>query len=174
MDHELPTLLDRVWSRLSRGVADRKHPARHPTLATIGQDGPELRTLVLRGVDREASMLELHTDMASPKVAQIVAEPRVALHVWIPRDRLQIRLKGQAIVERGDPALFARLPAAARANYGGAVPGSPPGQQTKEGDPARFGAIRLTVHEIDALVLAEPHIRAIYTAPDWAGRWVTP
>jgi pyridoxamine 5'-phosphate oxidase len=41
-------------------------------------------------------MLELHTDMASPKVAQINAEPRVALHVWVPKDRLQIRLRALA------------------------------------------------------------------------------
>ena len=39
---DLPALLDFVWSRLSHGVGDRTHPARHPTLATIGPDGPEL------------------------------------------------------------------------------------------------------------------------------------
>jgi len=174
MERSLPDLLDLVWSRLSRGVADRRHPARHPTLATVGPDGPEVRTLVLRAADRDTAMLELHTDMASPKVAQIAAEPRVALHVWVPKDRLQIRLRARAVVEPGDPALFARLPEPARTNYGGAVPGGPPGEGTEGADPARFAAIRLRVTEIDALVLEEPHIRAIYSAPDWTGHWVAP
>lgn len=173
--HTLPSLLDLVWSRLSRGVADRRHPARHPTLATIGPDGPEARTLVLRGADRGAATLILHTDRASPKVAQIGADPRVALHVWVPKDRLQIRIRATAHAEPGDPDLFARLPQAARANYGGAVPGQAlPSPEEPEGDPARFAVLRLTVGEIDVLVLDDPHVRAVFAAPDWQGRRVAP
>lgn len=171
---ELPALLDLVWSRLSHGVGDRTHPARYPTLATIGPEGPELRTLILRRVDRGSGVLELNTDMASPKVAQIRADPRVALHVWVPRDQLQIRVRAMAVIEQGDPELFARLPPEARANYGGAAPGAEPGPAPDDGDPARFAAIRLTLREIDGLVLREPRIRAVFTAPDWRGRWVSP
>jgi len=171
---DLPALLDFVWSRLSHGVGDRTHPARHPTLATIGPKGPELRTLILRHVDRDAGVLELNTDMASPKVAQIGADPRVALHVWVPSDQLQIRMGAMAVVTQGDPELFARLPPQVRANYGGAAPGAEPGPAPADGDPARFAAIRLTLHRIDALVLHEPRRRAVFTAPDWRGRRVAP
>ena len=171
---DLPALLDLVWSRLSHGVGDRTHPARHPALATIGPDGPELRTLILRCVDRDAGVLGLNTDMASPKVAQIGADPRVALHVWVPSDQLQIRMRATAVVRQGDPELFARLPPQVRANYGGAPPGAEPGPAPADGDPARFAAIRLTLHRIDALVLHEPRRRAVFTAPDWRGRRVAP
>ncbi len=174
---DLPALLDLVWSRLSHGVGDPTHPARYPTLGTIGPDGPELRTLILRRVDRGAGALELNTDMASPKVAQIEADPRVALHVWIPSDQLQIRMRATAVVEQGDPELFARLPPQVRMNYGGAAPGAEPGpapDDPADGDPARFAAIRLTPHRIDALVLHEPRMRAVFTAPDWQGRRVAP
>jgi hypothetical protein len=167
-------LLDRVWSQLGRGVADRRHPARHPTLATGGPEGPQARTLVLRAAERRAARLTLHTDMASPKVAEIAADPRVALHVWIPKDRLQIRIGAQASVSQGDPELFASLPPAARQNYGGAVPGGPPDDAPSEGDPTRFGCITLEVRRIDALVLDDPHWRAIFEAPDWTGRRVAP
>jgi pyridoxamine 5'-phosphate oxidase len=127
MIHEnVSNLLDRVWRHLTRGVADRRHPARHPTLATLGPEGPEARTLVLRAADRNAARLELHTDMASPKVAQIGEDPRVALHFWIPKDRLQIRMRATAVVRPGDPALFASLPLEARRNYGGTAPGGVP------------------------------------------------
>jgi hypothetical protein len=118
--------------------------------------------------------LELHTDMASPKVAQMADEPRVALHVWVPRDRLQIRIRAHASVGPGDPALFARLPEEARRNYGGPAPGGVPDAGVYDGDPARFAAIALEVRKIDALVLDDPHLRAVFEAPDWTGHWVAP
>lgn len=173
-DAGLADLLDMVWTRLARGVADRRHPARHPVLATVGPDGPEARTLVLRATRREEAALELHTDALSPKAAQIGADPRVALHVWIAKDRLQIRARAQAELQRGDPDLFAALPPDARANYGGPAPGQPPEDPASGGDPARFLVIRCRLREIDALVLDTPHRRALFGAPDWRGRWIAP
>ncbi|MDG3041517.1 PNPOx family protein [Roseicyclus marinus] len=176
-DETLIGLLDSVWQHLGRGTADRHHPARHPTLATIGPEGPELRTLVLRRVDRAAGELELHTDAESPKALQIKDDPRVALHVWVPKARLQIRMRGQAILAAGDPAAFANLPPEAQANYGGAVPGTPVlGLFSRDtGDAARFLRILCRLKTIDALDLSDPHRRAIYRADaDWAGEWVAP
>jgi hypothetical protein len=149
-----------IWAHLERGVTERAHPARHPTLATVGPHGPEARTLVLRAADRAAARLELHTDLTSPKMAQIGADPRVALHVWVPEDRLQIRMRATVEVLPGDPALFGRLPPEARANYGN--------------DPARFGVVRLSLREIDALILDDPHRRWLLTAPDWRARAIAP
>ena len=176
-EQTLHGLLDTVWQHLGRGTADRHHPARHPTLATIGAAGPELRTLVLRRVDRGAAEVELHTDSESPKALEIKEGPRVALHVWVPKARLQIRMRAQAVLVPGDPEVFARLPPEAQANYGGAVPGTPvSGLFSRDtGDPARFLRILCRVSAIDALVLSEPHRRAIYRAEaDWAGEWVAP
>lgn len=173
----LTGLFDTVWQHLARGKADRHHPARHPTLATIGPDGPELRTLVLRGIDRTLAMLELHTDAASPKVAQIAADPRVALHVWVPKARLQIRATARATLAPGDPETFAVLPPEAQANYGGPPPGTPVSDraETGIGDPARFTKILCHLTEIDALILSDPHRRARFTAERrWAGHWIAP
>ena len=42
-----------AWDQLGRGVADAKHPARTPTLATIAANGfPAQRTVVLRAADK--------------------------------------------------------------------------------------------------------------------------
>lgn len=176
-DQTLHGLLDTVWQHLARGTADRHHPARHPTLATLGPDGPELRTLVLRRVDRAACRLELHTDATSPKAAQITADPRAALHVWLPKARLQIRARATATLAPGDPALFAALPPEAQANYGGPAPGTPLSGDTgpTTGDPARFTRILCQLTEIDALLLTDPHRRARYRADsDWQGQWIAP
>jgi len=170
------TLLDMVWTALIRGKADRRHPARHPTLATIGPDGPEMRTLVVRGVDRDAATLELHTDALSPKVAQITTDPRVALHVWVPNQRLQIRARATAEILPGDSALFDSLPDFAKANYAGPIPGTKPDSDTPDtAAEARFTRILCTLTEIDALLLSEPHQRALFTAnANWSGRMIAP
>lgn len=177
-EQTLTGVLDTIWQHLSRGTVDRHHPARHPTLATIGQDGPDLRTLVLRRADRGGAVLELHTDRASPKAAQIAADPRVALHVWLPKPRLQIRARAVARLEPGDRAVFANLPPEAQANYGGPAPGTPLSGHPEEpvkGDPARFARILCHLTEIDALLLTDPHRRASFTADTgWAGQWIAP
>jgi hypothetical protein len=170
-------LFDSVWQHLGRGVADRRHPARHPTLATIGPDGPEVRTLVLRAADRAGATLELHTDLASPKAAQIAAEPRVALHMWLPRARLQIRARALAEIGVGDRALFDRLPPEARANYGGAAPGSAPADTgaalAGDGDAERFGRLTCRLTALDILHLGETQARALFRAETgWQGQWI--
>jgi hypothetical protein len=174
-EQTLHGLFDTVWGHLCRGVADRRHPARHPTLATIGPDGPEARTLVLRGATRATATLELHTDAASSKAAQIQADPRVALHVWLPKPRLQIRMRATATLVPGDPAVFAALPPEAQANYGGPAPGTMLSGTLNipAGDPARFSRIICRLTQIDALCLIDPHHRALYRETDgWAGHWI--
>lgn len=175
-ERSLTGILDTVWSHLTRGKADRKHPARHPTLATIGPDGPELRTLVLRAVDRDVATLECHTDATSPKVDHITNDPRVALHVWVPSARLQIRLRATATLHPGDATLFAQLPPEAQANYAGPAPGSAPQAPTPNLSPEdRFTRILCHVTEIDALLLNTPHRRACFTKDTaWSGTWIAP
>lgn len=176
-DTGLNALLETVWRHLTRGAADRKHPARHPTLATNGPDGPELRTLVLRRALEAAAALDLQSDALSPKVAQITADPRVALHVWLPKPRIQIRMRATAGILPGDPSVFANLPPEAQANYQGRKPGTPltdPEPEPQEGS-ARFIRITCALTEIDTLVLAEPHQRALYRRSDgWSGTWIAP
>ena len=174
-EQTLTGLLDTVWQHILRSTADRHHPARHPTLATLGPDGPEARTLVLRAASRGDATLNLFTDAASPKAAQIIADPRVALHIWIPKSSLQIRMRAHATLTPGDPALFARLPPTAQANYSGAIPGQPISGKSERriGDASRFIEIQCQVAVIDALLLTDPHQRAIYRASDdWQGGWV--
>ncbi len=173
-DQSLSGQLDTVWRHLSRGIADRHHPARHPTLVSIGPDGPDLRTLVLRDTNRDTSTLEFHTDAASPKATSIAADPRIAIHVWIPKSRLQFRAHGTAHLEPGDPSLFAQLPLQAQSNYTGPIPGTPlPTPQTQT-EP-RFARLLCNLTEIDALTLLDPHQRARFRASDgWKGQWIAP
>ncbi len=173
-EQSLTGMLDTVWQHLTRGTADRHHPARHPTLATLGPDGPDLRTLVLRAADRQSSTLEFHTDSASPKAAHIAENPAIALHVWIPKARLQIRARGTAHLTPGDETLFNQLPPQAQSNYTGPIPGTPLPYNNPSTAP-RFARLLCTLAEIDALTLSDPHRRALFKATDsWQGIWIAP
>ena len=98
----LSELRDRAWQKIARGVADRRAPARHPVLATVGREGGgEARIVVLRGADRQAATLVLHTDGASAKVGEVRAEPRATLLVWDPGARLQIRMRATIAARPG-------------------------------------------------------------------------
>lgn len=171
-----------AWDLLIRGVHDKRAPARHPTIATVAEDGrPEMRTVVLRGADRTAATVEVHSDTRTAKVRELVAHPHAALHVWSARHHLQLRLAlrveiltGEAIADRWE-----KVPPGARVAYGTEpAPGSPIDTSldyAKPADPARFAALVGHVTEIDVLHLGQDHRRALFAAQtDWRGTWLAP
>ena len=177
----LPGTLDAVWETLETGVADSAAPARHPVVASVRRGGgAEARIMVLRGADRSLSRLELQTDAASAKIAEVAEEPRGSLLVWDPAQNLQIRIR-VAIRARTGPAAaaeWARVPEGARARYGGTTPGARiegPVAAKSGADPARFAVLDLDVREIETLVIGEPHRRARFASGDgFAGGWIAP
>lgn len=179
---ELDSLADRAWTALSRGVADRRAPARHPTLATISPDGwPETRMVVLRAADRAAGRVEIHSDLLAAKVAALRANRRAALHVWDASARLQIRLSAEVRILDGDAvaAIWQDLPDVTRHSYGTTPP---PGQPIAEAldyrkpaDPARLAVLDCRLIAMDLLHLGSQHRRARYDAASgWTGQWLAP
>jgi hypothetical protein len=180
--HALDTLLDAAWSRLVRGVRDKRAPTRHVTLATLGQDGwPQARTVVLRGADRDMAMLEVHTDLRSAKVAELRAHPKAQLHAWDPRAHLQIRAEVRATVLSGPTVQdrWEKVPDGARLAYGSTpAPGQPVGaalDYVKQPNARDFAVLRLTVQGLDLVHLGTNHRRARFARADgWAGQWLAP
>lgn len=179
----LPGTLDQVWQRLARGVADRRAPARHPVLATAGADrGPSARLVVLRAADRGEARLEVHTDTASGKIADLRADPRAALVIWEARAHLQIRIEAVATILTGAEAAgrWARIPDGARQNYGGTPPPGTPLSDPADHVPApasgRFAVLDLRIEAIETLHLGRTlHRRARFVrADEFAGQWIAP
>ncbi len=178
----LEGVLGQVWSRLSRGVADRRALARHPTFATVSPAGwPEARTVVLRRADRAEAVLEVFTDLASGKVASLRAAPLAALHVWEPSPRLQIRVQAEVEILTGDAVAerWEGLTPEGRTSYGCVPPTGAPIAAAlayeKTSDPAAFAVLRCRAVSIDAVHLGEVHRRALYLREDgWAGEWLAP
>lgn len=179
---DLAELQAQVWARLVRGVGDRHAPARHPTFATVSPGGwPEARTVVLRAVDPVAGTLDVHTDIASAKVAALHANPRAALHVWDSAAHLQTRIAVMVTILTGDDVadIWARVPDPSRQSYGTRpAPGTPIAgalAYDKPADVASFAVLRCEVQGIDAVHLGPQHRRARFDRQDgWAGQWLAP
>ena len=158
----LSGMLDLAWSRLEAGVRDASAPARTPALATLGPEGPEIRTLVLRAADRGAGTLDLHADAASAKVAQLRADPRAALHLWDAGVSLQVRVRGRVSVLTGAEAdeAWAAVPEAARSSYGGEpAPGRPltsPEAREAGAERGRFAVLRLRAGALEGAAAGGP------------------
>ena len=174
---DLDRLRAHVWDRLRRGADDADDAFRIVTLATVGADGPQLRQVALRAADPGVAVVEIHTDVRTAKVVELRADPRAQILLWDDATREQLRLSARLDVVAADPARWARVPNAARLNYGtDPAPGTPipdPDALTRRADVARFAALVGPVLRIDAVSLAhDPHRRAVLT-PD-AARWVAP
>lgn len=96
-------LRKRLWQELLRATVDRHHDWRTPVLATIGLDGlAQARTVVLREVRRAHDQLLIYTDSRSPKVAELLAQPKASLLCWSPRLHWQLRLQMRFSVSLND------------------------------------------------------------------------
>lgn len=180
--NDLRAFMDEAWRHLSRGVADGRAPARYPTFATVSSEGrPEARTVALRLADREKSVVEVHTDTETAKIKALQRTPYAALHVWVPRARLQIRLNTQVEILTGGAVepQWNRVPLASRVSYGTVPAPSVPIPDVYAYDkPAardRFAVLQCYVTEIDLVHLGDKHRRAIYHLKEqWTGTWVAP
>ena len=189
---ETPTTPDRALdgavALLARGVADRRHAFRTPTLATRGLDGaPSLRTVVLRGFDAAAWTLRFHTDRRSAKAAELAAEPRAMLHGYDPATQVQLRLAGRVSLHHDDAladSAWAAMPARSWLDYAAALrPGArvaepPAAARDAASARANFLAAVMQVESIDWLLLAPHGHRRARFDRDAAGTctayWIAP
>ena len=180
VDDDLLSTLDAAWSCLSRGVSDRQSAYHTPSIATVGIDGaPSLRTVVLRGIDRDRRHLRFHTDLRSPKVAEIRAKPALALHAYDSSSKVQLRLQGLATLHSDDAVaaeawqqsrLMSRACYRAPSGPGTRVDAPPAAIVADKDRPddgrGNFCAVLCTIHQLEWLHLAAAgHRRARFA---WA------
>jgi pyridoxine/pyridoxamine 5'-phosphate oxidase len=170
------------WRQLVRDAVLLKPNARS-VLATIGRSGaPEARMVVLRGADRRAGSVAVHTDTGSVKITELTADPRASLHIWNESTQVQMRLRGTIQISSGLELahLWHQMPDGSRANYGVTpVPGSvidASDAYVRAPDPDRLARLTLRIDEMDVVHLSDDyHRRALYRRDDdWQGQWLAP
>ena len=102
MDNDSDSIYDSLWKLLEEGSSNRRHAFHTPVLATRMSSGdPDLRTVVLRRVDRDGRLVCCHTDSRSRKVQEIESSSRVAWLFYDPQSRVQIRAHGRCEIHQG-------------------------------------------------------------------------
>ncbi len=117
------------YARVADALAARSPGFRLMAVATTGTDGPEVRTVVVRGFDPAARTVTFHADLRSPKIPQLAADPRVGVVLYDSASRVQLRIRARAEVHHGDEVARAAWDAtrpSARGDYASAAPPSAP------------------------------------------------
>jgi len=92
-----------LWDCLAAAVREEDLPFKVMQVATVGLDGcPNVRTVLLRGVSEQRNLLTFHTDLRSPKVAELSRDPRIALVGVDTVRNLQIRVFGETRIVRDE------------------------------------------------------------------------
>lgn len=186
-DAQLADLPGLAWEMLADGVKRAAAPFHTPVLGTQSDDGPELRTVVLRAADPDRRLLVCHTDLRSPKLRQISLDSGVRWLFYDPGAKLQLRMRALASLHQGDELARERWAASRersrecyRNPYApGAAVDQPEAatQLLKEDGFANFAVIRTEVQAFEWLYLrAAGHRRARFDWQNgnWQGRWLAP
>ena len=91
-----------IWVSLENAVVDRKSGFHTFTLATIDNDVPDARTVVLRGCDEKNNILSFHTNNNSHKIQDISINNKVSALFYDKDIKIQIRISGIANISNGN------------------------------------------------------------------------
>ena len=82
-----------VCELLENGANERDHDFHVMTFCTIGKEGVEARSVVLRNFDKEKNIIRFHTDYRSPKLNDIKNNPNTVCLVYSYKLKTQLRIK---------------------------------------------------------------------------------
>lgn len=197
MFEQFDEILDWVWATWADAARQRKHPLHTGVVANVENGVPQMRTVVLRGVDPVARSLRFHTDARAPKIEQLRAVPHLRWLFYDPLRRIQLTALAEARVWTSGP-LFQRAWAetslmSRRCYLSSAGPGSEAAQAEPgipeslrerrpthaESEPGaqRFAVVETLVREIDWLALTaggNRRARLTWTTDRWTGQWLYP
>lgn len=102
LQNDLDTIEASLWKLLLESVKSFKAPFHTGVVATVHQQQPEVRIVVLRHADAENKKLVFHTDIRSPKVPQLQLQPQMSWLFYDKDIRMQLRLAATAVVHTND------------------------------------------------------------------------
>lgn len=191
-------LFERGWDLLEAALRNRKSGFRTFTLATVGEEGAEARTVVLREVDREKAFIRFNSDVRSAKVSELRKAPQATALFYDAAQKFQIRVRVRAHIHRGDDvardaweatALLARrcylapfVPSSPLESFHPNMPEHLVGREPVEEESVEgfenFSAIRLQVVSFESFSLDYEGHRRVLSTPsaegDWSHRFLAP
>lgn len=189
---ELEAILNHAWSLLERGARDPRFGMHHPVLATRGLDDlPNARTVLLWRADAAQRVLYFHTDVRSPKYAELARTPWALLVFFDATAETQLRIHARMRLHaRGQVThrAWQELPHDIRRVFATVTPpghavnvphaGMPTTAREEASGYANFVLLEARVLHLDWLYMpAEGHRRAAFTWADGAEpkmTWLSP
>ena len=189
MDASLEKIGREIDALLAEAARSRHSPMHTPVVST--PDG-DLRIMVLRTYDPRNRTLRFHTDLRSPKVAQLEGGATIGVLFYDRERKVQIRCRGRARIESDTPLAsqaWEESTAFARRCYLGAAPGEIregpssglpaevegrlPSEEDLLPSRANFAVLLVEIRSIDWYHLANSgHRRALFKGNEAC--WLTP
>lgn len=193
---DLSCVDEAAWEALAAAATHPQAAFRYLNLCTVDAGiRPQARMVVLRVVDQKRRMLEIHTDIRSPKWQELLVNPQAALLGFCPLTRIQLRLQGSVKLHWPESdhanAAWETLSVWTRRTYNGGPPGdqlafgtgSPPitaltGGLGADGK-SHFGVIVFQAHILDWSELRQQDNRRAHFSYDESGsvaqcQWTNP
>jgi len=175
--------LEELKDEIQKGVLKRGHPFRYTTMASVVDNTPQTRTVVLRRVSTDLDLF-IYTDERSDKISQIRKNNKVSFLFYHPKKLLQIRIDGLAHIITDEAELkkyWSGIPTNSRADYTTiTAPGSTlknPDNVTYLEDEHHFCILKIIPTTMEYLKLKRPnHIRIKFEKndSDWEGSFLVP
>lgn len=185
------------WTLLSEGAAKGKSAFHTFVLGTRTSNSIEMRTLVLRKLEKNTRSLFTHTDLRSPKAQQLKECSSCSLLFYDPVRRVQLRLEAEPQLHEGNEIadrIWAETNMSARKSYlSSRPPGTPlsmpedslprhlngcdPRPEESEDGRSNFLVVEFRIKSIDWLFLnAQGHRRAKfeYNPESLEASWINP
>lgn len=186
----LEEIYSRVWEKLEEAVASREEPWRTASVATVRDNHPELRAMVLRGVDSSRKIIWFHTDLRSPKCNDLRQSSQGAVLFHDNPDHIQLRLNGLFKLDpsssQSDEVWKTLHPSSRRCYQGPFIPSSaspvissnfPETPKPIHVGRENFSRLILSITHMDCLILkGKGHIRArwLFTKNGVESTWLNP
>lgn len=185
-NNKLSEIFNFIFSALNLAARNPEHPFRIMSLATTKQQVPRIRYVVLRGMN-SSGYLYFFTDFRTQKTEHIQANPEVALLFYDPKERVQLRIQGTALIHRNNSLAeeyWKTVPGDAKKAYNPLVPAGTVISHPQEAyawpedlKNTNFAVVEVIPSEMDILQLdGLNHIRANFLRKggNWKMDWVAP
>jgi len=184
--YNLKGIYEDIWASLESAVIDRHSGFHTFSLATVNNDTPENRTVVLRGCNKKAMMLSFNTNNFSNKIKHISKHNRVSALFYDKDKKIQIRFTGDASINNGNSYCKKKWESMSKQSkecyYQNINPGntidSPNNVITEANEEMSksFSIIDINITKIDWLLLSSlGHTRARFTKENYfQGEWIAP
>ena len=175
-------LLDKIHRELINGCVKKKHPFRYFSLATVEENQPIQRTVVLRKVLKDFTLV-FFTDSRSAKVEQLLKNSNSSALFYHPKQMVQLRLNGKSEFVESDvnSDLWNNIQGNARRDYTTKYkPGSPlksPDCLLYDDANNYFKVVHFVPESLEFLQLKRPnHLRLCYRRCNghWEGEFMVP